>query len=617
MDAFSDLIGLFVRIAASVVAAIALLVSLFTLEVTTPPEIVLTPDHPIIARDAMPDTWVATDGLGRTLVTNVEVGDAREDRFVGLFYWTWHVSHAQWVKNPINVQKIVSEYPQASHDLNFPLWGPLSSPHHWNEPLYGFYDTDDRWVLRRHAEMLAAAGVDVIIFDNTNGTFTWKNSYETVFEVFEQARADGVNTPKISFILPFSANDDTNTQLRELYNDIYRSGRYQDLWFYWKGKPLLMAHPDKLSRTNAIDREIRAFFSFRPANPDYKAQGKAGQWGWLSVYPQVVYKNRDGSVEQTTVGVAQNYSAAMGLTAMNAADVFGRTYTTNGYDPRENAKAYGANFTQQFEYALKVDPEFIFITGFNEWVAGRHEYWQGVVNAFPDQYNDEFSRDIEPSKGDLEDHYYYQMVDFIRRYKGVRQISQDTISAPLDICAGNMAWQGRGKTYYAYPGNTFDRDDVGYGGIRYTDSSGRNDLTKITTACDGEYLYFSAECASGISSPDSPRWMRLLLDTGNRPLNWNGYEFIINRVSPRGNQAVLERSAGSWVWEEAALVDYCVSDNRLCIKVPLSALGIPSEAIALNFKWSDNTLEQRDVMDFYLYGDTAPFGRFMYRYVCR
>ncbi len=97
-----------------------------------------------------------------------------------------------------------------------------------------------------------------------------------MFEVFAQAREDGVNTPKISFILPFGANDNTNIQLRELYNDIYRTGRYQDLWFYWKGKPLLMAYPDKLSRTNKIDREIRAFFSFRPANPDYKAQGKAG-----------------------------------------------------------------------------------------------------------------------------------------------------------------------------------------------------------------------------------------------------------------------------------------------------------------------------------------------------
>jgi hypothetical protein len=51
--------------------------------------------------------------------------------------------------------------------------------------------------------------------------------------------------------------------------------------------------------------------------------------------------------------------------------------------------------------------------------------------------------------------------------------------------------------------------------------------------------------------------------------------------------------------------------------VPLNALGISFEAIALNFKWSDNTLEQGDIMDFYLYGDTAPFGRFMYRYVCR
>jgi len=57
----------------------------------------------------------------------------------------------------------------------------LLMPHHWNEPLFGCYDTDDRWVLRKHAEMLANAGMDVIIFDNTNGTFTWKESYDVLF----------------------------------------------------------------------------------------------------------------------------------------------------------------------------------------------------------------------------------------------------------------------------------------------------------------------------------------------------------------------------------------------------------------------------------------------------
>ena len=60
--------------------------------------------------------------------------------------------------------------------------------------------------------------------------------------------------------------------------------------------------------------------------------------GLAPVYPQVVYNNCDGTPEQTTVGVAQNYSAEAGLTAMNGENVFSRTYTSKGYDTRANAK---------------------------------------------------------------------------------------------------------------------------------------------------------------------------------------------------------------------------------------------------------------------------------------
>jgi hypothetical protein len=216
--------------------------------------------------------------------------------------------------------------------------------------------------------------VDVIIFDNTNGQWTWKESYDVLFEVFAEARAQGVNTPKISFLLPFSASEDAAAQLRMLYHDIYEPGRYQELWFYWKGRPLLMAYPAALNVLNVqdpADKAIKSFFSFRPSNPSYTTKGLPGQWGWLSVYPQAVYRNWLGVPEQMAVGVAQNHSAARGLTAMNGENVFGRTYTSKGYDTRENAVRLGANFAEQWEYALKIDPEFVFVTGFNEWVAGR------------------------------------------------------------------------------------------------------------------------------------------------------------------------------------------------------------------------------------------------------
>ena len=40
-------------------------------------------------RDVRPDTWSAVDGLGRVLPENEQAGGPR-DRFVGMFFWTWH-----------------------------------------------------------------------------------------------------------------------------------------------------------------------------------------------------------------------------------------------------------------------------------------------------------------------------------------------------------------------------------------------------------------------------------------------------------------------------------------------------------------------------------------------
>ena len=579
-------------------------------------------------RAAAFDGWAATDGLGRTLPMGGETREKRDDRFVGLFYWTWHVGQSSWTQKVVNVNEVVTNDPDASHDLDHPAWGALGQPHHWDEPLYGYYDTNDRWVLRRHAELLAAAGVDVIIFDNTNGTMTWKDSYDVLFEVFAEARRDGVKTPQISFLLPFGPGENTTAQLHMLYEDIYKPGKYPDLWFYWKGKPLIMAYPDGLiDSEDPEDKEIWSFFTFRPgiapynvSSDDLRANGdtlwkqatnRNRYWSWLSVYPQVVNTNPDGTPEEMAVSVAQNWSAERGLTAMNGENVFGRTYTSNGYDTSENAALKGANFAEQARRALEVDPEFVFVTGWNEWVAGRFDEWCGVVNAFPDEYNDEFSRDMEPSKGPLKDHYYYQLVDFIRRYKGVGAAAPDgeqhAISALSD-------WDAVGRTYGSYANNTFDRDDVGYGQIRYTDGSGRNDIVSAKAASDGENLYFLVECADEIRLTEGGGALRLLLSVPGEENTWENYSHTVNCSAAADGTAAVERFDGGWNTTAAGAAQVIRDGAALWVKIPKAALGVSDGAFTVDFKWTDNTLADGDIMDFYTRGDTAPTGRFNYRY---
>ncbi len=588
----------------------------FSRKVTTPAEAVYESSHPVIARDAMPDTWTATDGLGRTIPDNSETGGVREGKYVGLFFWTWHVGHSH--HPAVNVNELMEQHPELKNDYRNPLWKDYQTgAYHWNEPVYGYYDMRDKWVLRKQAEMLADSGVDVVFFDNTNGTMTWRDGYLALCEVFSEARAAGVKTPKISFLLPFADGPDTVTQLREIYLTIYRDTLYQDLWFYWEGKPLLMSHFRKLDRNDPLEAEIYEFFTFRPGEPSYVSKREAPntRWGWLSVYPQAVYQRKDGTPEQMTVGAAQNHSAEIGLTAMNGLNVFGRTYTSKGYDTRENAKLYGANFEEQFEYALDVDPDFIFITGWNEWVAGRYEEWCGVKNAFPDEFDDTYSRDLEPSKGDLADHYYYQLVSFVRRYKGTRPLPPASAEKTIDMHSSSDPWADVSPRFIAYPGNTFDRDCGGYGDLHYTDTTGRNDFAEAKAARDAEFIWFMAECAQDITPHTDPAWMRLLIDVeGTGDGGWETFDYIVNRVSPSDTHAVLEKSTGGWNWEKVGEVEYSLSGRRLQIKIPRAMLGIADGPFTVDFKWSDNMQADGDIMDFYVSGDTAPGGRFKYRY---
>ena len=361
------------------------------------------------------DGWVATDALGRKIADHAEAGDRRADKQVAMFYWNWHTSKFIDVE-PVNVESILSRNPEASNDYDHPVW-TRGGRHHWSEPLFGYYVSTDEWVLRKHAEMLADAGVDVVFFDCTNKTFMWDDALHALGRVWSQARADGVRAPDIAFMCPFTPLDNSRVLITKIYESVYKKGLYRDLWFDWDGKPLIMGYPDNLSE------EVQEFFTFRPGQPTYnRGPSRPDHWGWLEFYPQNGYvEYSPGKFEQLTVGVAQNATDSLTPAAMNDTNqVFGRSYTQrSGMDSRPEAVNRGLNFQEQWERAFEVDPKLVFVTGWNEWTAGRYKEWQGTTNALPDQCNQEYSRDIEPMKGGHGDNYYYQLIDNVRRFKGV------------------------------------------------------------------------------------------------------------------------------------------------------------------------------------------------------
>ena len=575
------------------------------------------------------DSWAATDALGRKVRSYADAPAKREGKTVGIFYWTWHEHRPSGGYPPLNISDILRDHPEALKDYNHPAWGP-SGPHYyyWEQPLLGYYETTDKWVLRKHAEMLADAGVDAAFFDCTNESLLYVDSLEALMETWDKAQKDGGNVPRICFILNlFPGNPATNDSLHYIYRNIYKPGRYSNLWFIWKGKPCVMAYPDLLTNSEE-DREIKDFFTFRPGQADYvNGPSRNDHWGWLEVYPQHgygAYTDKNGNVryEQVTVGIAQNTNAANfgHCDAFNVKNSYGRNWSVrNGFDPRSEGWLYGWNFSEQWDRAYELDPDLVFVTGWNEFVSGKWllpEIWHGIPFSFVDEFDWNCSRDIEPVKGwgDRGDVYYLQLVDRVRKFKGMRPA--DPVSAPRTIRLRRLSdWDDVGPYFASYKGNTAHRDSKGIGDSYYTDFSGRNDIIGAKVARDGDYLYFYVETAEDLTPSSDPAWMQLFIDADrDKATGWNGYDFVVNRVSPKGSKAILERNLkGRWKWGKASSVDFYTKGNKLTVRIPRDAVGIPGK-VDIEFKWNDNMQDEGNILDFYVSGDTAPGGRFNYVY---
>ncbi len=580
-------------------------------------------------RDTYSDTWAGNDLLGRKLIDHEKAGDFNPDKQVGLFYWTWHSGRAQNNDYSIN-QRVVDRYdgPESDikNDFNYKGWRVSGT---WNESIYGIYSGFDHWVMRKHMELLSAAGVDGLFFDATNGTNVWTGGYMELAHTIHQMHLEGSPTPKMAFMLPFFDMSYNVTDLERLYESFYSVGLYSDTWYYWDGKPVVMGYPNNLIREAETDeikaqhQEILDFFTFRPGQPDYrKGQYQEDQWPWLEVYPQHAYGTSEKyGCETVSVGVAMNGNDG-GLDAMNGKDIYGRSFT---YKDRFNklsptSKYYGYNFIEQWDRAFELNPEFVFVTGWNEWTAGHQEKWQRTEGAYPDQYSDEYSRDCEPTKGEFKDTYYLLLANKIREFKGVRPTPTASGETTIDLTAGFSQWENVGPEFFGFKGGVETRDAyLRHGKTPVKNETGRNDIILSKVARDAENLYFYVQTAEDLTPHTDESWMRLFINTDRKyKTGWEGYDFILNRVSPTENKAVLEKWNGKyvtdWKFEKVADVDYTYSGNEMMIKIPKSVLGV-GEKVDIEFKWNDNMQLQGDIMDFYVNGDTAPISRYAYRYV--
>ncbi|MDR1369934.1 MAG: hypothetical protein LBJ72_07385 [Dysgonamonadaceae bacterium] len=552
-----------------------------------------------------------------------EYPEYRDDRFVGIFYFIWIGAHGYDVHSDHNeVQVPAATDIKSPYDINEllkadpgnPAYGPAGAFHHWGKPYLDYYVSNDRWVIRKHAQMLADAGIDVIFLDVTNG-YHYLPTVKILCEEYTAMRAEGNRTPQIAFLL----NSDPVRTLNTIYREFYESGLYPDLWFKWNGKPLILCPDDP-----GLPDEQKAFFirrhSWFDSRQSWFGDG-SNKWTWGDYYPQNYGKSSASSKEQMSI-----------LPATHPTSNIGRSHDGQSQPPNVTSEqsAEGVYFKLQMKRALEANPQIVFITGWNEWVAMR--FTDGAAGSFlgkpivsgdsyfVDQYNHEYSRDIEPVEGGFGDNYYYYMTDFVRKYKGVKPVEADGEVHDMEMGGGFGDWESVKSVFTDDKGDVVNRNHYGYGRVgTLTNSTGRNDIVETRVAAGDQNIYFYVKTASDISPYTDSRWMRLFLDVkrndSDGDSSWEGFGYVVNNTVNSSNSTVLERSTGGWNWEKVRDVSYSAAGNEMELTIPLSALGISgSSGYSIDFKWIDNAVESGDIKECMRDGDSAPNGRFRFRY---
>ena len=542
-----------------------------------------------------------TDELGRNLPQYSDVGGPKANRQVGMFYFLWH---EQAPAHAWDLSEIVVRHPEVLEDFDNPNWGgdPKEvSMYYWGKPIYGYYKADDYWVHLRNIQLLTDAGVDFLIIDATN-KLTYPKQADVLMKAMDAVRAQGKNPPQIAFY----TNTASGETMQEAYDMFYKEDaayRHPKCWYYLDGKPLIIGISNE-----AKSKNYESFFTFRESQWPVESQ-KVNGWPWISfTRPQKVHYNAKGEAEIINVSVAQhpNPKAGMGGSAFYGnKDNWGRSYRNGLMGNPEKDIRYGYNVQEQWDYAIKQNTAFIYVTGWNEWIAGKFPSKDGNPEHswFCDQASPEYSRDIEPTlTAGLKDNYYMQLVTNIRRYKG---IEKNPTLPTIQTIREFEEWKEVGTVYKDYTGDTQHRNHPGVQTTPktiYTNNTGRNDLDEMKVTRDKNHIYFYAKTVGNLSPVTGKNWMKLLLDTDrNAATGLNGYDYMISE-----NQ-VMHYQDGKW--RIAGKAAYKIAGNEFMITVSKSLLKI-SEKLNLEFKWLDNVEKDDDPMDWYVNGDVAPGGRF-------
>lgn len=555
---------------------------------------------------------VGIDQFGRTFHA---VTGEKQNREVGIFYFLW--MGQPFGDNIYNTRELIEKYGISKVLLEKDEICPEGQPYYWDEPLWGYYNSGDEWVIRKQIELLTLAGIDFLVFDTTN-TLTYPSVYKKVMRVISEYRSEGWEAPQIVF---YTHSRSIQT-INGLYNEIYSQNLYPDSWYRVNGKPMIIGYAsaemdirEAKSRSDTsyhpedLSAELQEFFYIRearwPNDPVTENSFPYTEWQ----YPQPM----NGNMMSVSVATHPMVPFSFSLTHENWCN-WGRGYDV---ETGKNISAdilEGTFFQSQWDTVLKNDPELVFVTGWNEWIAFKSAY--GGEYMLCDNVDLEYSRDIEMMKGGYNDAYFIQMIQNLRAYKydSFDSYYVEPEAKTINLDAGKEQWN-EVKTVYRDVGKAnVKRDSYGSSKtIRYTADPARNNLQEIKVSFDSESLYFLIRTDGEITEPKGENWMNLFLGTGSpAQKGWEGYEYVVNR-SRNGNIADIEILSADFSGKKCAEAEFVCDGDTLQIKIPRKDVGL-AEKNAFYFKIADDVETPSDIMSYYTSGSSMPMGRLSYQY---
>lgn len=595
------------------------------------PETQTTPDTMTDAPIETPTEPVADVTSSRLLYALSDTGlevmapqDAASEKQVGIFYFVWQGTENTQPRIYDNTEILSRMDLTGKTSISLSEWqaaggGPKGDFHWWGQPLFGYYDMNDKWVISRHLQMFAQAGIDFIVLDQTNGVREgYIQRITSVYEVAYDLQQQGVRVPKIAIM---SYDDGPATVDKLYYYFFFKHPEWSSLHYHWNDheKPVIFDNIAGYTKTaTAQINTEKKLASYDPAvtaavelrdvsfphetnHADYNGTGLL----YLDFHklPQVIRDKSDGGYTFMSISVAEicgtNCSTANILTeTADRSRNFDGTCNVEWHGQPE-AWRYGYNFARQFDHALKRDPDMIFITGWNEWIAQLQVRADGSISLI-DNADINNSRDIEPMSGGYGDNYYLQMCRYISQFKYGTVALAPAGEATVDLTADSEAWLAAGAVSYDDPtgdGVARDHQAAAVSSIRYTTPAADNDITCLYVAADADATYLRVETAEAVKEAEKAGNLVLLIKTGDKT-------YAVNRAGGTATTCPVEELVdGNW---KAVGEATCRTEGDR-FSVAVSAELIPNRD-TLYIKWADGIVDPADRMAFYTCPESAPYG---------